>query len=326
MGPRVLLLGLLALVLACSRDVFAHGMRTAYVELTELAPGRALVRVASPASMAAPSVTPAFEAGCTLERQASLGSDRSFALGCDRPIAGLTMRIEGLGPVVSDAVVWISLEDGASFSHLVSFDHPSWTIPSASAPLATIRRYVSLGVRHIFTGVDHLLFLLALGLALRRPRSVIVAETAFTLSHTLSFSASALGWIVVSPAAAEACIALSLVLVAVECARAPEPRMSPRRGAALALTFGLVHGLGFAGGLAEIGLPPRGIASALAGFALGVEAGQVAFLAVVLGLLAVLARLRAQRGFAWLGSYAVGAAGSFLLLCRLADILDQRFP
>jgi hypothetical protein len=284
------------------------------------------VRVVSPGITESTRITPHFDDGCALALRASLSNETSFALECNRSIAGLTVRIDGLGAVVSDVAVVVSLVDGTSFSRLVSSDHPSWTIPPATSPLATARTYVKLGIEHIFTGVDHLLFLLALVLALRRARAVILAESAFTVSHTLTFSASALGWIVVSPLAAEACIALSLVLVAVECARMPHRTMTARHGAALALAFGLVHGLGFAGGLAEIGVPARGIASALAGFAVGVEAGQVAFLAFVLGLVALVTLLHAQRGFRWLGSYAVGTVGSFLLISRLVDIVDQRFP
>jgi hypothetical protein len=123
-----------------------------------------------------------------------------------------------------------------------------------------------------------------------------LAETAFTLSHTLSFSASALGWVRVSAPAAEACIAVSLVLVALDAGRAARDasRRAPGddawKTAGLAFAFGLVHGLGFAGGLTEIGLPSSAVPAALIGFAAGVEIGQVAFLAIALAVLAVLER------------------------------------
>src|SRR5205809_535397 len=114
--------------------------------------------------------------------------------------------------------------------------------------------YVRLGIAHILHGADHLLFLLALVLYVRRPRAVLVTETAFTLSHSLSFSAVALGWVHVFAPTAEACIALSLVLVALDVGRAHAERDAARQGAAIALVFGLVHGLGFAGALSEVGL------------------------------------------------------------------------
>jgi hypothetical protein len=123
----------------------------------------------------------------------------------------------------------------------------------------------------------------------------------------------------VSPAAAEACIAVSLVLVALDVG---QPRPEPtRRTAGLAFAFGLVHGLGFAGGLAEIGLPSEAVPAALAGFAAGVEVGQVAFLALVLGALALIARRpRLDAAAVRLGGYGVGGIGCFWLFERLGAL------
>jgi hypothetical protein len=177
------------------------------------------------------------------------------------------------------------------------------------------------------TGWDHLLFLAALAIALRRLRALLIAETAFTLSHTLTFTASALGLLHVSSAAAEACIALSLVLIALDAARAAErPSFvgATRQAAALAFVFGLVHGLGFAGGLAEIGLPDRAIGLALAGFAMGVESGQVLFLLALYGALTFAARTTRLRRLPHLIAYAVGSAGVFLLLERLVIVFSRR--
>jgi hypothetical protein len=134
---------------------------------------------------------------------------------------------------------------------------------------------------------------------------------------------SALGWLRVSSAAAEAAIAVSLVLVALDAAAASArdaPAATAARAAPLAFAFGLVHGLGFAGGLAEIGLPDRGIAWALVGFAGGVEAGQVLFLAALVALLALARRAAALRRLPLALAYGVGSAGVFLLLERLAVV------
>jgi hypothetical protein len=180
-----------------------------------------------------------------------------------------------------------------------------------------------LGVVHIGTGDDHLLFLLLLVLLLRSARSVLLAETAFTLSHSVSFSATALGWIHVSSAGAEACIALSLVLLAAEI----EPRGPPAdawRGARLALVFGLVHGLGFAGGLREIGLPERAIAAALVSFGAGVELGQVAFLALLLGGLHLMRDARMLPRLRWAAVYGAGSISAFWLIERTAVCLSDR--
>jgi hypothetical protein len=298
--------------LLCARRAEAHGMRSAYVEIVEQTPGRAYVTVR--AQVPVTGIRVSVESPCTLDDQG--------LLACPDTVGGARMRIDGLGPIVSEAVVFSALAGGSSASSLVTPAHPSWSLPSARVSwTAVARQYVAFGVEHILTGGDHLLFLLGLVLVLRRPRAVLLAETAFTLSHTITFSASALGWVHVSAPAVEACIALSLVLVALEAGRR-RAEVHVWHGAGLAFVFGLVHGLGFAGGLAEIGLPDRAIPAALAGFAAGVEIGQVAFLAAVLVLFAAAARARKlERGLSFTATYAVGCIGSFWLIERLRALL-----
>jgi HupE / UreJ protein len=318
--PRLLAALAIAVLLLFGGRANAHGMRSAYVEVDEVAPGRA--RVVVRAQVPVTGLVVSAESPCEVE-----DLEGTFLLTCPGTVAGARLRIDGLGPIVSEAVVWTVLGDGLSASTLVTPSRPTLTLPARSAPwLAIARQYVGLGVGHILTGGDHLLFLLGLVLVLRRVRAVLLAETAFTLSHSITFSASALGWVKVSAPAVEACIALSLVLVALEAMRrrenpvhrGDEPSTWPARGGAgLAFVFGLVHGLGFAGGLREIGLPDRAIPAALAGFAGGVEIGQVAFLAVLLALFALARRAeRAARALTFVSTYAVGAVGCFWLLER----------
>jgi hypothetical protein len=173
---------------------------------------------------------------------------------------------------------------------------------------------------HIATGADHLLFLVLLVLLLRRVRPVLLAETAFTLSHSISFAATSLGWIRVAAAPAEACIALSLVLLALDVRE--EPQRDALRGAAAAFVFGIVHGLGFAGGLREMGLPDAHAGLALVGFGAGVEIGQVAFLAVILGLAALLGRLRAFPRLVSGGAVAIGSVATAWLIERIVVSLS----
>jgi hydrogenase/urease accessory protein HupE len=198
-------------------------------------------------------------------------------------------------------------------------DAPALPLRADRSALGVLLDYLRLGVVHIATGFDHLLFLLALALQLWRVRAVLLAETAFTLSHTLSFSATALGLVRLPPVAAEACIALSLILLARELALGR--RIAPSRGALVALLFGLVHGLGFAGGLREIGLPEHDVGLALLGFGAGVELGQVAFLALV--LLALHARMLAPRRalLERLGGAAIGAVGAYWFCERLVAVI-----
>jgi hydrogenase/urease accessory protein HupE len=320
MRSAIALLVVLACALVAPR-AYAHGMRSVYVEIVEIAPGRA--RVTMHAQVPVTGARLVADAPCVLSAVDD-GESASQILKCPDRIGGARIGVDGLGPIVSEAVMWMALADDTEQSHLATKDAPTWTLPSAhESVLAIVRSYVALGVRHILTGPDHLLFLVALVLSLRRVRAVLLAETAFTLSHSLSFSASALGWVKVSSSAAEACIALSLVLVALDIGRAPSASMrrDAWRGAGLAFAFGLVHGLGFAGGLAEIGLPSGAIPAALVGFAGGVEVGQIAFLALVLALLEAARRTRAYRFIPIAGAYAVGAVGFFWLIERVRALL-----
>jgi HupE / UreJ protein len=220
-------------------------------------------------------------------------------------------------------VVWISFADGTTASHIVKGDDPTFELRNTESGWSVARAYLRLGVIHILTGYDHLLFLGLLVLLLRTPRSVLLAESAFTLSHSVSFSATALGWIHVSSVGAEACIASSLVLLAADVHVRGAPA-SASRGAAMALVFGLVHGLGFAGGLREIGLPEHAIAPALVSFGAGVEVGQVAFLVVVLGALHLVRRVRHLPRIELGAVYAAGAVSAFWLFERVAVCLSSR--
>ncbi len=297
----------LAIALAVPATAAAHGLRSAYLEVGELEPGRAVVTVRATVPGAALEVRAG--EGCTLADS----GERTWLLDCPGGLTGRTLTVDGLGAIVGDAVASIALADGTTATRLVRADAPVLELrPQPPTTLAVAREFVGLGLLHIITGYDHLLFLLLIVLLLREWRAVLLAETAFTLSHSLSFTATALGWIHVSSAAAEACIALSLVLLASEIdLRAPPP--SRWRGAAMALVFGLVHGLGFAGGLREIGLPDDAIASALVGFAAGIELGQVAFLALALTALH-LARRATRLQLA--AVYAIGGISVCWLLER----------
>lgn len=317
---------MIALVLAAillalgTRIAHAHGMRSAYLELTQTAPGRA--RLALRGKVPLTGVELRAAPPCAVEHSADTGS----WLSCPGTLAGARLTVEGLGPIVSEAVIYASFLDGGRQSAVATAAAPRWTVPGggAAGSLEVAGRYVVLGVEHIATGADHLLFLLALVLCLRRLRAVMIAESAFTLSHTLSFSASSLGWVHVSSSAAEACIAASLILVALDVGRPGQDAAG--KSAALAFVFGVVHGLGFAGGLAELGLPDDAVPAALAGFAAGVELGQVAFLLVACGALALLRRvprfgLQLGTAAAGAGALAIGSVGWCWFVERLAALV-----
>ena len=180
--------------------------------------------------------------------------------------------------------------------------------------------YGALGVEHILTGFDHLLFVIALLFLVGFGRRLLWTITAFTAAHSLTLGLSALGWITLRRPPVEAAIALSIVLVAAEALHTRET-LSRRWPALVALLFGLVHGLGFAGALEEIGLPQNHLLVALLTFNLGVEAGQL----LVVGLAWGLYRLAKDRP-QWVPArvaalYAIGAVAAYWSIDRVAAIL-----
>jgi hydrogenase/urease accessory protein HupE len=240
---------------------------------------------------------------------------------CDAPLAGSEIAVEGLGAVVGDAVVTAILRDGTQPSRLVRPGAAHWTIPARAAPMEAATRFVRAGVVHVLSGADHLLFLAALVVALRRFRAILLAETAFTLSHAITMSAAVLGFIHVPPAAAEAAIALSLVLLALDIGDRRPRQDRATFGVVGAFVFSAVHGLGFAGGLEEIGVARESIVPALAGFAVGVEIAQVGFLLACFGVYVAFRRTRARRAFPTAVAYGVGISGFFWFVDRALPIV-----
>jgi hydrogenase/urease accessory protein HupE len=293
----------------------AHGIRSGSLRIDALSPTHALVRWSTTVPDAAVQVILPVACTASSEEEVESSGFRVWSLDCPHGIAGATFSLHGLGPQVSEATLLAHLADGRTLSHLLTSDTPSWSLPSTQSPLEVSKSYLLAGVVHIATGADHLLFLTLLVLLLRRPRAVLIAETAFTLSHSIAFSLTALGWIHVPAAPAEVCIALSLVLLALDVEA--EPTIDARRGALAALVFGVVHGLGFAGGLAEAGLPDQHVALALAGFGAGVEIGQVAFLVVLLSLVALASRWRAFPRLVPVAATGIGSFATAWLIERL---------
>jgi hydrogenase/urease accessory protein HupE len=169
---------------------------------------------------------------------------------------------------------------------------PEFTVRGATGVLQVAWTYLVLGVGHILGGVDHLLFVLALLLIVRGTRRIVATITAFTLAHSLTLMAATLGWVRMPGPPVEATIALSIVFVAAEVVHGLRGRqgLTARAPWVVAFSFGLLHGFGFAGALAEVGLPQTAIPVALLFFNVGVEAGQLLFVAGVLAARALLAR------------------------------------
>jgi hypothetical protein len=191
--------------------------------------------------------------------------------------------------------------------------------PAGEGRPARAARFVGLGIEHIFGGWDHLAFLAALLLGGGTLGAAVKVVSSFTVGHALTLALATLGLVSIPPALAEPLIAASVALVAAQNLVALRRGGSPAaRRWPVALGFGLVHGFGFAGALAELRLPRAGLAAALLGFNLGVELGQAAVVALLVPLLAVVSRRPglARRGVG-IGSAALGAAGVVWLVERL---------
>lgn len=316
---------LLALFLAI-RPVSAHEVRPVYLDIRETTHDHFEVTWRVPVTNGmAPPVSPKFSRDCTVsegpQRVTGGSAERRYTLICPKGLAGTDIALAGLSRTMVDGLVRVEFASGQTVTQLVHPARPSFRIPPSSSTRELLRSYGLLGLEHILTGWDHLLFVLGLVLLIRRPRAVFWSLTVFTLAHCVTLSLAALGVIHFPPALVEALIALSILVLALELA-APAKEARPAGGWApvmLALGFGLLHGLGFAGALARIGLPANDIPTALFGFNVGVELGQIAFVTVLLslGLLAKGARPAVRIGAYRVCVFCLGSVSAFWTIERV---------
>ncbi|MBG6209503.1 hydrogenase/urease accessory protein HupE [Labrenzia sp. EL_126] len=251
--------------------------------------------------------------------------EASWTAVCDGPLPGDTVSILGLEKTQTDVLLRISPLEGTTVSLRLTAAEPSTIIPANPGSLDVITTYVGLGFEHILEGWDHLLFVFALLVLIRDFWRLVGAVTAFTVAHSLTLAAATFGWVTLPPAPVEAVIALSIVFLASEIALSRDGRARLSQSAPWLVTFafGLLHGLGFAGALKEIGLPQSDIPLALFAFNVGVEAGQLAFVVAALAVLTVISRLLlkgpllAYRPVSLFMAYAIGSLSSFWLIERI---------
>lgn len=256
-------------------------------------------------------------------REGDPWSEARWRLDCGgRSLVGERIGVAGLAAGQTDALLRIHLEDGRLVQAVLRADAPELIVPSGTSAAKVGRDYLLLGLEHIATGFDHLLFVLGLVLLVRGPDrgGLVWTITAFTLGHSITLSLAVLGLVHVPPAPVEVLIAASIFAVAVEltreeAGRGTSPWRSPR---VLAFGFGLLHGLGFAGALAQVGLPAGEIPLALLSFNCGIEIGQLLFVGILLlGHAALGARtLPRQAAPARLPAYGIGVLSAYWILDR----------
>lgn len=313
---------------ALALAAFAHEVRPAYLELREVSPDTFDVLWKVPANgemrLALYVRFPADARQLSEPRGLFAGGAHIERWRIQRPggLDGQSIAIEGLSSTKIDALVRVTDLDGVTQTFRATPDAPSVTVAAAASGWQVARTYTALGIEHILLGIDHLLFVFALVLLVKGWKRLVGTITAFTIAHSLTLAAATLGFVHVPGPPVEACIALSIVFVAAEIlrSRAGKPGLTERAPWVVAFTFGLLHGLGFAGALTEVGLPQHAIPLALLFFNVGVELGQLAFIATVLALAAIARRLplplppRARL----IPPYAIGALAMFWVIERTA--------
>ena len=242
---------------------------------------------------------------------------------------GQTLSVIGLERSITDVLISVTLLDGRSIQQVLTPRHPSMRLDFSAHAAPPTTGYLLLGIEHILTGVDHLLFVLGLLLLVRRLRPLLGTITAFTLAHSVTLAATALGWIHVRAAVVEALVALSIVILAVELVRQAmgERGVTSRYPWLIAFVFGLMHGCAFAGALAEVGLPSGQIALALFLFNVGVEIGQLLFIAAASLVLYGIGRLLRQPP-AWTRlavPYAIGGFASYWFIERFLLAVNHTY-
>jgi hydrogenase/urease accessory protein HupE len=309
-------------------QALSHEVRPAYLDLREEAPGifdvlfktpmRGDARLALDVSFSGPIqiATP------VISRVTDNAVVQTWRLSAIEPLAGQEVRIDGLASTMTDVLVRIEFIDGGEWVERLTPGTPRATIPARQGGWAVAATYLKLGIEHIMLGIDHLLFVLALILIASNTRQLVMAITAFTVAHSITLAAATLGFVNVPPPPVEAAIALSIAFVASEIVRARDGKagIAARAPWVVAFAFGLLHGFGFAGALSEVGLPAGHIPVALLFFNVGVEIGQLLFVAVVLGFAALfrLARRPLPRWAALAPPYLIGSLSMFWVIQRVS--------
>ncbi len=304
----------------------AHEARPGYLQLTQTAPTtiELLLKVPAVGDMRL-SLSPRLPSHCepiapAVAHTVDGAYTERATLSCATPLTGETIRIDGLSSTLTDVLVRFERLDGTVQVNRLTPAAPSFVVEELPGALEVARTYLTIGIQHILLGIDHLLFVLALLLVVVGWRRLVATITAFTVAHSITLAAATLGFVSVPQQPVEAVIALSIVFVAGEIVHISQgrPSMTRRWPWIVALVFGLLHGLGFAGALSEVGLPEQSIPLALLLFNLGVELGQLLFIGAVAAV-AFLFRAVDTRWPLWtkaLPAYGIGTIAVFWVVER----------
>jgi len=280
-------------------SVLADDFRPLYIELKEIEPHRYTLRVkAPPQNLASNKPSVQFPNFCQLEPRTRV------LYTCAEDLAGslISFSYPSYG-VNNSTVVKMVFLSGEKYTLTLSRGVYEWVVPEREEVLSISAQYTWLGTEHIWIGFDHLLFVLCLILIARDIRRILVTITGFTFAHSITLALAALDVVRLPVPPIEAVIALSVLFLAAEIARGPGDNLTWRHPIIVSSSFGLLHGLGFAAVLSEIGLPQTEVVVGLIFFNIGVEIGQVLFALIIIFVLNFL------EGRAWFQSFGRALAG-----------------
>ena len=310
---------------------WAHEIRPGYLEIKENADHSLQITWKQPVmgEYAIP-LHPVISSGWMIDSLATISYTESYLIKRWKIAADHSsldeqvIRINGLEKTITDVLVQITLLNDGSFTYLIKPVEPFVKLDLSKPQPPPVWQYIQLGIYHIWSGFDHLLFVLGLLLLVKKRSRLIWTITAFTIAHSITLALATLNIINVSASFTEAAIALSIVFLAVELLR----HYNGINGFAyhspwlVSFLFGLLHGLGFASALQDVGLPENNIPLALFLFNVGVEAGQLAFVFVMLLLMAGIRRYQFQLP-QWIykaPAYLIGVMAMYWFIERVAAI------
>ena len=332
-GQLLVLVVFLINIAGFSTVSYGHALQPGYLELRLVDTDQYSILWKKPASRGKPmAISAVLPENCDQAKPSQLIWDGMAYLArwttlCSGGLEGGEIRIDGLDQTSTDVLVSFDFTDGTVESRRLTPGNSSFTVPTIPSRFEVVRTYLVLGFKHILEGIDHLMFVLALLILVKGVRRLIVTVTAFTLAHSLSLVCATLGLVRIPGPPVEAAIALSIMFVASEImhSRSGNPGLTEKYPWVVAFIFGLLHGLGFAGALAQIGLPQSSIPTALLFFNVGVEIGQLFFIACVFFIIAlgraIINRINMPK-MTWISTvppYVIGSAAAFWTIQRLVN-------
>ena len=325
----VVWLGMLTVLTGIAGTAVAHELWPEFLQIREISPGAYDVLWKVPNPDLAFGLSPVFPENCRAGNvprvtRTPIARIERWTVECEGGLEGGVIEVDGLSKVSAEVLVRIESTTVGVQTSMLRPESPSIVVTAEPSTLAVARTYARLGVGHILLGIDHLLFVFALLLLVESRWLLVKTVTAFTVAHSITLAMATLGFVRVPPSAVESVIALSIVFIAAELVQSKriDPTLTARYPWIAAFGFGLLHGLGFAGALTELGLPSGDVPVALLFFNIGVEIGQLLFVVLMLALAELAARLdvRWPRWFATLPPYAIGIIAAYWFVDRFATI------